>query len=231
MPTVVAERDRLGERHVEPQSTGDRHRHLGHLEGVGQSGALVVVGEDEHLRLAGQATKGGGVQDAVTVVLETGPLGVGFLGAEPVAGAVRPGGAVGHPGVLGPFAGDAVGSLRGGGVAVGRCDAQRAARVSGPHLLGVRFEAVGVVARCVGGIGGDAVPTHRGRPATGAFAVGDRRLGVRRGRGAHGGRSYGAAVTSNPPPPSSRLPFVAGLDRCGPGAGRLLRWCGERFCR
>jgi hypothetical protein len=154
----VAERDRLGERHVEPQSTGDRHRHLGHLEGVGQSGALVVVGEDEHLRLAGQATKGGGVQDAVTVAFETGPLGVGFLGAEPVAGAVRPGGAVGHPGVLGPFAGDAVGSFRGGGVAAGRCDAQRAARVSGPHLLGVRFEAVGVVARCVGGIGGDAAP-------------------------------------------------------------------------
>ena len=60
-----------------------RRGHLGHLEGVGQPGALVVVGEDEDLGLAGQAPEGGGVQDAVAVALEAGAPGVGRLGRRP----------------------------------------------------------------------------------------------------------------------------------------------------
>ena len=54
-----------------------RGGHLGHLEGVGEPGALVVVGEDEDLGLAGQPAEGGRVQDAVAVALEAGAQRVG----------------------------------------------------------------------------------------------------------------------------------------------------------
>ncbi len=54
---VVPERDGLGERDVEPQRPGDGARDLGHLERVGQPGALVVLGEHEDLGLARQATE------------------------------------------------------------------------------------------------------------------------------------------------------------------------------
>ena len=77
---------------LRPSAPGDGGGDLGHLEGVGQPGALVVVGEDEHLGLAGQAPEGGGVQDAVAVALEAGAHRVGLLGDGPPAGAVRPGG-------------------------------------------------------------------------------------------------------------------------------------------
>ena len=67
VPAVVAEGDGLGQGHVEPARPGHRRRHLGHLEGVGQPGPLVVGGVDEDLGLAGQAAERGGVQDAVTM--------------------------------------------------------------------------------------------------------------------------------------------------------------------
>ena len=56
---VVAEGDGLGEGHIEAGGPGHGGGHLGDLEGVGQPGALVVVGEDEHLGLARQAAEGG----------------------------------------------------------------------------------------------------------------------------------------------------------------------------
>ena len=58
VPAVVAEGDGLGEGHVEPAGPGDAGGDLGHLEGVGEAGALVVLGEDEDLGLAGQAAEG-----------------------------------------------------------------------------------------------------------------------------------------------------------------------------
>ena len=67
---VVPEGDGFGERHVQPQRPRDRGGDLGDLERVGEPGPLVVVGEDEHLRLAGQPAKGAGVQDAVAVAFE-----------------------------------------------------------------------------------------------------------------------------------------------------------------
>ena len=88
---VVAEGDGLGEGDVEAAGPGDAGGHLGHLEGVGQPGPLVVVGEDEHLGLAGQPPEGRGVQDPVAVALEAGPPRVGLLGPQPVAGAAGPG--------------------------------------------------------------------------------------------------------------------------------------------
>ena len=77
---VVPQGDGLGEGDVEPRRLGQADRHLGDLDGVREPGPLVVLGEDEHLRLAGQAPEGGGVEDAVAVPLEAGAVRVGVLG-------------------------------------------------------------------------------------------------------------------------------------------------------
>ena len=99
---VVAEGDGLGERDVEPERGGDAAGHLGHLEGVGEAGALVVVREDEDLGLAGQPAEGGGVEDAVPIALEAGAPRVRLL--LPLRGAPAPRARValrGEAGVLG----------------------------------------------------------------------------------------------------------------------------------
>ena len=77
VPAVVAEGDGLGEGHVEADGPGDGRGHLGHLQGMGEAGALVVVGEHEDLGLAGQASERRGVQDAVTVAFEAGAQRIG----------------------------------------------------------------------------------------------------------------------------------------------------------
>ena len=100
VPAVVAEGDRLGEGHVEPAGPGHRRGHLGHLERVGEPGALVILGEDEDLGLAGQAPERGGVEDPVTVTFETGAPGIGLLGAVPIPGSHGPAGARYEEGVL-----------------------------------------------------------------------------------------------------------------------------------
>ena len=76
---IVPEGDRLGQRDVQAAGPRDRRRHLRHLEGVGQAGALVVVGEDEDLRLAGEPAERGAVQDPVAVALEARAQRVGLL--------------------------------------------------------------------------------------------------------------------------------------------------------
>ena len=87
---VVTEGDRLGQGHVEPEGASDRGGDLGNLEGVGQPGALMVVGEDEHLGLAGQAPEGAGVQDAVAIAFEARAPCVGSLVDGTFARARRP---------------------------------------------------------------------------------------------------------------------------------------------
>jgi len=89
VPTVVAQRDRLGQGGVRADPSGDRGSHLGHLEGVGEARPLVVGGEDVHLGLAGQTAKRGGVHDPVTVSFEAGAFRVGFLGPHPVPRSAR----------------------------------------------------------------------------------------------------------------------------------------------
>ena len=150
---VVAERDRLGEGDVEPDRRGDGGGHLGDLERMGEPGALVVFGEDEHLRLAGQpAERGGAVQDAVAVALETRAQGVGRLGHGPIARPTGEGGAGAHRVVLGGLASHAIvrGPDRDLGMAVG----------------------VGMTDRRIGA----AVTRHRGGPLLGAAGALERLL-------------------------------------------------------
>ena len=102
--TIVAEGDRLGEGHVQPQGTGDPDGHLGDLQGVSEAGPLVVLGEHEHLGLAGQAAKAGAVQDAVAVPFEARPERIGLLVDATMAGTDGAGGQSGQRGVLARFA-------------------------------------------------------------------------------------------------------------------------------
>ena len=91
VPAVVSDRDRFGERDVQPERPGDGPCHLGDLECVGQPGALVVVGKHEDLGLAGQAAERGGVQNPVSVAFETGSGAVRRLLDRAVAGPLRQG--------------------------------------------------------------------------------------------------------------------------------------------
>jgi hypothetical protein len=89
MTAVVSEGNGLGERHVEAEWTGDRHRDLGDFEGMGQTSSLMVVGKDEDLGLAGQSTKGRGVQNAVAIAFEAGAVRIGLLVDDSPSGAGR----------------------------------------------------------------------------------------------------------------------------------------------
>jgi len=86
---VVGERDRFGQFHVEPECPGDGRCHLGDLERVGQPGSLMIIGEHEHLRLAGQTPERAGVQDAVSIALEARAPLIGCLGDGPSSGTDR----------------------------------------------------------------------------------------------------------------------------------------------
>ena len=84
---VVAERDGLGEGLVEPQRPGQRPRHLGDLQRVGEPGdEVVAVGVQEDLRLVLEPAEGLGVQDPVAVALERRPERVLRFGPRPAAG-------------------------------------------------------------------------------------------------------------------------------------------------
>ena len=80
---VVAQRDRLGQCHVEAACTRDRGGHLGHLERVREPRAQVVRRKNEHLGLPGKPSEGVGVQDAIAIALEAGAVGVGLLDRPP----------------------------------------------------------------------------------------------------------------------------------------------------
>lgn len=84
---VVAGGRCRGQGNVQTHRPGDGHRHLADLDGMGESGAkVVVVGGDEHLALAGQPPERLGVLDAVEVAFETGPEPVRGFDDCPVAG-------------------------------------------------------------------------------------------------------------------------------------------------
>src|SRR5665811_843854 len=119
---IVAQSDGLGQCHVEPACSGNAGGHLGHLQGMGQSCALIIVREDEHLGLPGETTEGRGMEDPVTVPFEARPPGIGLLWSLPGAAAMG----VGCPHrllcVLVRFATGAV-ETRDGAVRVRHCSA------------------------------------------------------------------------------------------------------------
>ncbi len=165
---VVADRHRFDQRHIEAQRLGDRTCHLGHFEGVGHAGALVIVGEHEHLGLAGETSERRVVQDAVAVAFEAGAERVGCFFERSVAGAVRAGGVRGE-GFCFVFLAGGAGSDRGiadggGGIGVGDHDVIGA--MSG-HRCGPAFGSL------AGRIGKREIgheKTIRDGPASGALA-------------------------------------------------------------
>ena len=82
MAQVVGQADGFDQVFVGAQGDGDGAPDLGHFQGVGQAGAVVIaLVVDEHLGFVFQAAEGGGVQDAVAVALEGGAEG-GFVFGE-----------------------------------------------------------------------------------------------------------------------------------------------------
>ncbi len=76
MAQVVRQADGLDQVLVGPQGPGERPPDLGDLQRVRQAGAVVVAFVvDEDLGLVFQTAEGGGVQDAIAVALEDGPIG------------------------------------------------------------------------------------------------------------------------------------------------------------
>ena len=80
MPAIVTKRDGLGESNVEAECARDCRCNLCDFECVGETGALMVVGKDKNLRFAGEPTKRGGMQNAVTIAFETGTEWIGLFG-------------------------------------------------------------------------------------------------------------------------------------------------------
>src|SRR4051812_44302419 len=71
---IVAETDGFDEVLVEEKSPADGARDLGHLEGVGEAGPVVVAGgSDKDLGLVHQPAKTLGVEDAIAVALKRCP--------------------------------------------------------------------------------------------------------------------------------------------------------------
>ena len=101
VPDVMGQTDRLGQVFVESQRSGDRSPDLGDVEGVGEPGdVVVVVGVDEHLGLVLEAAERIGVDDAVAVAFETGPVGVGGFFDQPSAAGRGSGGGRAEENVL-----------------------------------------------------------------------------------------------------------------------------------
>src|SRR3954447_26765392 len=71
--TVVAEGDRLGQRHVEAEGTGHAGGNSADIKSMRLTGALVVVTKHKVLRLAGQPAECAGVQDTIAFSLEARP--------------------------------------------------------------------------------------------------------------------------------------------------------------
>ncbi len=86
VPEIMAERHRLGQIGIEAKRIRDGACDLGHLDRVGQAGAVVIaLMFDEDLRLVLEATKGRGVDDPVAVALKWRAKGRNALGVEPPA--------------------------------------------------------------------------------------------------------------------------------------------------
>src|SRR4029077_9744509 len=80
VPHVVPQRDRFREGLVERECRGQGPGDLGHVQGVGETGDVVVAfGVEEDLRLVLEATERLGMNDPVPVPLERGSEWIGLL--------------------------------------------------------------------------------------------------------------------------------------------------------
>ena len=77
---VVGQGKSLGKIFVGLQGAGNRTSDLGDFDGMGQPGSIVIPFViDEHLSLVLQAPKSRGVDDAISVALESASIGVFLL--------------------------------------------------------------------------------------------------------------------------------------------------------
>jgi hypothetical protein len=88
----MAERNGFGQRHVEPERSGNRHGDLGNFESVSEPRALVVLRKYKHLGFASQASERRRMQDAITVALKAGAKRIGLFSDGTIASAKRAGG-------------------------------------------------------------------------------------------------------------------------------------------
>jgi hypothetical protein len=73
---VVCKRDGGGQILVHPQGPGQGACHLGHFHGMGEAGAVMILGaDDKHLGFVFQTTKATAVDHPVAVALEIRPPG------------------------------------------------------------------------------------------------------------------------------------------------------------
>ena len=83
---IVGEGDGFGEVFVGLEGAGDGTADGGHFDGVREAGAVMVGGAvDEHLGLVFQAAEGAAVEDAVTIALKFGAVGMRLLGMAAAA--------------------------------------------------------------------------------------------------------------------------------------------------
>ena len=88
---IVRQRHRLGQILVQRQHPRDRARDLGHLERMGQPGAVIVAFVlHEDLGLVLETAKGGRMDDPVAVALVGGAGGAFRLAMEPAAACLGP---------------------------------------------------------------------------------------------------------------------------------------------
>jgi hypothetical protein len=97
--TVMTKGDGLGEGHVESERPSDAGRDLGDLQRVGETGAHVVVGKNEDLSFAGQASKRAGMQDAIAIALKARAKLIGLFLALARAASKTARGAWHHEGI------------------------------------------------------------------------------------------------------------------------------------
>jgi hypothetical protein len=85
MTAVVTESDGFSEGDVESEWASNRCRNLSNFNGVGESSALMVVGEDKDLGFASKSTKCSRMQNAISISFKTRAQRVGFFGDGSVA--------------------------------------------------------------------------------------------------------------------------------------------------